>query len=350
MDSRTALGPFRCKVPMESVMKSETVPKLLAVLATALLCNGNLAAAEEPAIATRQPVEAIRPANAATEPAVQTYLLQYKFRPGQDVYYQSIHTTRITTQKNETSESTLNHSSALKHFRVVSVDANGQAVLESYLDRVKMSYQFGDNPAIEYNSESTAQTPRGFGEIHLSIGRPLSRSTVERNGKLKTIISLAENRDGAPKGGSDDRSRNFLFELPTEPIAVGAEWSEKLPVKVQISKGLTNTVVLLRKFKLESVEGHQATISTKSDLLTPTDDPHILAQLIQRTPRGTFVFDIEQGLIVSRTMTTNKTEVGVLGPNSAMRAASELNETLARGPVVAEKVSLNNSPKATANE
>ncbi|MGE3313736.1 MAG: hypothetical protein AB7O26_01385 [Planctomycetaceae bacterium] len=349
MDSRTARGPCRNDVPEVSYTRTSLAVLRVAIFGTPLLCLLAPTRADEPA-ASRQPVEAVRPVVSQSAPEAPKYLLQYKFRPGQDVYYRTVHTTRITTQKNETSETTHNDSNALKHFRVVSVDANGTAVLESYLDKVKMSYRFGDNPAILFDSESSSPTPRGFGEIQLSIGRPLSRTTVERNGKLKTIISLAEQREGAPKGASDDRSRNFLFELPSEPIAVGKEWLEKLTVKVQISKGLTNNVVLLRKFKLESVENGQATISVRSDLLTPTDDPHILAQLIQRTPRGSFVFDIEQGLITQRTMTTNKTEVGVMGPNSAMRALSELNEKLARGPVVAEKVSLNNSPKATATE
>lgn len=299
-----------------------------------------LSSAAEP---DRVPVEAVRPQLAPR------YHLKYKFSPGQDIYYQSNLKTRMTTQKGEAAETTKNESNTLKHLRVISVDADGRTVLESYLDRVKMSYQFDQNPVIEFNSDLKT-TPRGFKEIRESIGRPLSRTTVEQNGRLKDVISLAEKRDKNSKATSDDPARNFLYELPSEPIAAGTEWTERLPVKVNVSKGLSQTLTLIRKFKLESVEKNLATVSVRCDVLTPTDDPHILAQLIQRTPRGSFVFDLDQGLIVSRTMVTNKTEVGVMGANSSMRASSDLNETLTRGPVVAEKISLNNSPKAIATE
>jgi hypothetical protein len=342
MDARTSLSRLlKARFRVRSI-RSRLHRSILCTLFVAIVA-GPLTAADEPA-ALRQPVEAVRP------PTAPTSLLQYKFRPGQEVYYHTVHATRLTTQKNETSENTENESKALKHFRVVSVDDKGVAVLESYLDRVRMWYRFGDNPPIEYNSESAAPIPRGFGEIQSSIGRPLARTTVERNGRMKSIISLAEQPDAAFKGSSDDRTRNFLFELPAEPIAIGAEWFEKLPVKVQVSKGLTNTVVLLRKFRLESVSNNIGTISVRCDLLTPINDPQILGQLIHRTPRGSFEFDIDQGLIVSRTMKTNKTEVGVIGPNSAMRASGELTEKLSRAPVVAEKVSLNTPSKDVATE
>lgn len=293
---------------------------------------------------SRNPVEAERPFVAPR------YRLIYKFRVGQEVYYDSIHSTRISTRKDESIETTQNESKTLKHFRVMSINDKGEAVLDSYLDCVQMSYQFNNHPKVEFNSESTGPVPRGFSDIKLSVGRPLSRLTVDRSGRMISILSLAERDERQSKAASTDKTRNFLFELPEEAIEVGHEWVERIPAKVTVSKYLTNTVVLLRKFKLESVENNLATISVKTDLLTPLDDPKLLAQLIQRTPRGSFVFDIDQGLIASRTFITDKSEIGVVGPNSMMRATGQLTETLARRPVIAEKVSLHNSPKSSTTE
>jgi hypothetical protein len=283
--------------------------------------------------AERKPVAAVEPASA---PEQALYRLEYKLRAGQAVHYDMAYKSTVTTLKDQFQETTQNESSTRMHFHVTSVTADGTAELESFIDHVKTSYRFGEGKPVSFDSQKDAVPPRGFEEIQNSIGRPLARLKVEKSGKLVSAVSLRDNASNEKNDVSDDPARNFLVALPAEPVAVGAAWTQEMSVKVRISRNLTNKVTLLRKYQLASVENHLATIRVKTDVLTPVDDPQILMQLIQRTPEGTILLDLNQGLIMSRVSATNKTEVGVVG-RSSMRAVSTLRETLVPAPTVAAK-------------
>jgi hypothetical protein len=308
-------------------------PTLPLIATGVAMLIGMQAAQGEEATADSAPVVAVQP-NPAGQPL---YRLEYKLQAGQTIYYDIMQKAKIITQKEGKAETTQNESNTRMHFRVLSVAADGQAELESSIDHVKMSYSFGGGDPITYDSQNDRIPPRGFGGVKESIGRPLARLKVEKSGKLVSAISLRGENAEDKNDVSDDPARNYLVPLPTEPVAVGATWTQQLSVRVRISRNLTNKVTLLRKYEFASIEGHVATIRVKTGVVTPVDDPQILMQLIQRTPQGTIRLDLEQGLIVSRISTTDKTELGVLGPNSSMQAVSELKETLVPAPTVAAK-------------
>ena len=306
---------------------------LLAVRGPAQLAQG----AEAPV--PQVPVVAARPADGKPH-----YKLEYKLQAGQTLYYDIAQTAKFTTQKNETAETAHNESTTRMNLRVLSVAADGTAELESRIDHVKMSYHFGDGKPITFDSRSDPVPPRAFASIPDSLGKPLARLKVEKSGRLVSAVSL---RGDKAKDAMDDPARNFLTAFPPAPVAVGDHWTEQFTVKVQITKNLTNKVNLLRKFELVSVEKNIATIHVAIDVLTPVNDPQILAQLIQRTPQGTIQLDLGRGLIVSRVMKTDKTEIGVLGPKSSVRAQSELTETLVSPPAVAVMPSPSDPSQAT---
>ena len=105
-------------------------------------------------------------------------------------------------------------------------------------------------------------------------------------------------------------------------MKVGDSWTDQIEVKVTISKGLTKNIAILRRYDLKAINGSQAVIEMNSTVATPIRDPKLNGQLIQRTPAGTILFDIENGQIVSRELKTDKTEIGVFDDNSSMRAVS----------------------------
>ena len=313
-----------------------------------------LAAAREPAKtvhgteapATRTPVVAARPAD--NRPP--RYRLEYKLPAGQTLYYDIVQKAKFTTQKDGVAETAHNESTTRMNLRVLSVAADGTAEFESCIDHVKMSFHFGDGKPTTFDSQRDAIPPRAFAEIPNSIGKPLARFKVEKSGRLVKAVSLKEQKAKDENDVSDDPARNFLTSFPQAPVAVGDCWTEQFTVKVRITKNLMNKVNLLRKFELVSVEDQVATIRVAIDVLTPVNDPQILAQLIQRTPQGTIRLDLGRGLIVSRVMKTDKLEIGVLGPKSSVRAQSELTETLVSPPAVAVMPSPSDPSQATKSQ
>ncbi len=84
--------------------------------------------------------------------AAPQQLFEYKFTPGLYAHYEVDQTQVVKTQFDGGNEMVVNRMIAQKNFRVVSVDADGSAVLEPMVKKVKMSAKFNDLQPIEYDS------------------------------------------------------------------------------------------------------------------------------------------------------------------------------------------------------
>jgi len=288
-------------------------------------------------IDTEEPVAAPVPA--------ERYLLRYKFRPNDLVYYDVQQSSTQTIKSATLIDVHTNESSTRKHFRVISVDKSGAGLLELVIDHVFMRVKFGEGDPIEFNSQSEKPAPRQFHHVRDSIGKPRARIRITSNGKLKKVTLLNRSRrriggigqmEQAPETDANDPSHNFLVKFPNKSIAVGETWSDRISVQVRITKSLTRPITLVRRYSLKSVKGSRATISMSTRILTPIRDPKILTQLIQRTPTGTAVFDIDRGVIVSRTTNINQRQVGGITGKSLMTVVSKRTEKL----VTPEKTAL----------
>jgi hypothetical protein len=116
----------------------------------------------------------------------------------------------------------------------------------------------------------------------------------------------------------------------------------EVPVTVG-SGGLTQLVKVQRVFTLTRVTGQKATISLKSVILTPVNDPQIEAQLVQRTPTGTLEFDLQQGLFLSQELTAEKSVLNAFGGQSALQATSITQERLIPAAAAVEPASAEKS-------
>ena len=269
-----------------------------------------------------------------------TYSLQYGFQPNQFVYYDVDHQMTIHMQKDEAEETVRNRSISRKHFRVVSVDPDGAAVLEPCIDNVKMTARFNENDPIEFDSNDPRKRPPQFEHILSSIGRPTVRLRVSKIGELLDVIDLSPNADANKKAGAtaeleQNPDMNFLTVLPEKPLRIGESWSQTIDVPVSVTRELKQNVKVLRSYRLTGVEGTVAKIEFKAVVLTPVNDPAIRAQLIQRSPQGTIEFDMRRGLIVAKNLTVDKREIGIHGPSSLLEASTTHREVLAPTPAMA---------------
>ena len=274
----------------------------------------------------------------------EEYLLRYKFHPNQFVHYTVEHVSTLTSHYPAGKEVVFNETQTQKHFRVVAVDEGGNATLELMIDRVKMTARFNDSEKVVFDSQDTTKRPRQFQHVMNSIGKPTAQFKFAPDGKLlKIVSSIAPQQDPSAQGTAQqkkaaiDASRNFLVVFPEEPIQVGDEWKDRIQVCVNVTNKLTKLVTLQRRYRFDSVKASLATISLRTSVLTPIKNPMIRVQLIQREPKGTIVFDIEQGRMVSRELKIDRVVVGAAGPKSSIRAVSLRREKLTNGPAIAQK-------------
>lgn len=256
-----------------------------------------------------------------------TYVLKYQFEPNQFTHLQVTHKSTITTSFGEAQETTVNESVTSKHFRVVSVDADGTAVLEPVIDHVQMTARFGDREPVLFDSAwSVDKIPARFQGIKKTIGRPAARFRVTAAGRLESVKRLQSSGgpdDAASPAAQTDPSQNFLVVLPETPVRVGDTWTESFTTRVKINNEIQREVELLRSYRLKSVKDDVAEITMVTSVIDPIRKPAIRAQLMQRELAGTIRFDMVRGLIVNRDSAVNKTVFDCFGPKSSMRAVSQ---------------------------
>jgi hypothetical protein len=103
-------------------------------------------------------------------------------------------------------------------------------------------------------------------------------------------------------------------------VAVGDSWKQEFSLDVVIeTPPYKRPVTIQRKFTLLSVENGIATVDERTFVLTPPDDPKEEAQLLQRTPGGTFTIDIENGRLIQRELKIDNRVVGFQGPQTEMK-------------------------------
>lgn len=265
----------------------------------------------------------------ADEPAANTdgYLLRYQFTKDEVLKYDVDHKATMITTRPELKEEVTNEVETRKTHRIVSVDNDGNAWMELAIETAKMSAQFGETEPLAYDSQKPGECPKAYRHVRDIIGKPLTQVLVSPRGELlSTKPLLGQNALKAEGALADEASRNFLIEFKETPVQVGESWTNSFKVNVSVGQRLKQTVTMQRSYELVEVTNGLATIKLRTVLITPIRDGMMLAQLIQMTPEGTIVFDVKNGRMVSRTLTIDKTEVGVIGNNSAMHAKSKREE------------------------
>jgi len=306
---------------------------LLLLLMVNLQDGKMLRASEDKTSATEQSTAA-----GDKKPDKALYLLKYNFKPKQRVAYDIVQQTKITTQREDIVETVTNQSNARKHYRVVTIVKGTHGILEPVIDHVKMSAQLGNNDSIRYDSKLDKTPPKQFASIHKTIGKPQVRFELAANGELLDTIRLsAVSKTEKQNSTKNDPGQNFLVVFPNQPIEIGHKWSDKIQVRVNVSKTLQRRMTLIRKYKLESVKLNIAIVSLRTAVLERIEDPMVLAQLLQAQPKGTIEFDLEQGLIVKQTVKTEGMVIGIHGKNSSMRIVGHRVERLVSPQKIAQK-------------
>ena len=301
---------------------------------------------------------------AKADPVEQTVQLKYKFQPGQFVHYEVSDRVRYVMQQAGNSFETFQRNDSSKHFRVVSVDEDGSALLEPLLDRIKMlagrkeaAEDDGTSPEpvadrkkgftkpndqslVKFDSATDKIAPPEFQRHKETVGKPIARFKFATHGELLSVQVVAEDipKPGTSAAALANPKMNFLVPLPTEPISVGHRWKQKFDEPITVGQGLKQQIPMLRQYELTSVADGIATIKFRTSILALLNEPKIQGQLVQQTPSGTIEFDMERGLIRLRKTIANETVVNALGPQTVLQAVGESTEKLIPGEAAIQQV------------
>jgi hypothetical protein len=311
-------GPLFAAVLLTALVMTDAAHRSTAHGASTTAPASTATATASTPVMTRHPIAAVRPQ--PLKPA--EYRLVYKFRANEDVYMPLVTESRMVVQKGPATVTTMNQSTVERHIHVVAVEPDGSATVDLFIDNVKLSYAFNNGTPTVYDTSTGDAPPRGFEGVKSSVG-PRGRVRFSTRGGVMPLPGVVANPSSDPS-----ESESFFDLLPTKPVHVGDEWFDDIKVQVSVSRTLKQKIAFRRRYTLESVDGETATIRLRTAEITPVEDPHIRAQLVQRAPEGKITFSLERGQIAARDVSCNRTETGIMGEGSQIAATTHWKGTL----------------------
>jgi hypothetical protein len=257
----------------------------------------------------------------------QEFLLRYRFEPGlilrSEVTHLSKNSTRINSVLQEASSRTITD----KAWRVL--DADDQSTTFEYVvEAVDLSQQFGNSEEIRYNTkEPTEQVPVQFAGAVDTVGKVVSTIQIDARGM---VIARSDSKDPPHMGMGD-----ITLPLPEKPVAVGATWEIPRELRIDRKDGTSRMIKFREFFKLDKVSAGVATISVRSEPLSPINDPTEEAQVMQQLSNGTIQFDIDAGRMISKELAWDHQVVSFSGPGSLLEYSSRLEDRVVSANVEA---------------
>jgi hypothetical protein len=251
----------------------------------------------------------------------EKYLLRYQLNPNEQIHYEVTHAAKTKTRLKGAEGVSQVHTVSQRHWAVAEVVEGQEATFDHIIDAVEMTQQQDDQEEVRWNSDSGDEPPKVFQRVHEQIGKTLATVTVNPRGQ-----ELRREDHGGTKATLGMGS--LTLALPENAIAVGESWTVPREVRTRTEDGQVKPIKIREVYTLEKVKTGVATLSLRSEPLTPMSDESIRAQVVQQLSNGTIRFDIDNGRMLSKQLDWDETVVGFQGANSMMEYRARLTERL----------------------
>ncbi len=281
----------------------------------------------DPAAPAKDSAEVLRALQEAKqELTAEQHLLRYKYAKGETIRYQVEQLVTIDTTISGNRQETKLQSRSGRTLQVQEVDASGQMRFTNTIDYVDMWSEVSGRQAVKYDSRKDKEAPAEYQVVASHVGKPISVITLSPTGQI------VERRDefSQPELGLGGVS----IPLPDGPVSIGHVWSQPMELKVRTEDQRVKVVKTREVYRLERVETGVATISLKTEVLTPLDDARVKSQIIQRISQGEIRFDLDAGRLLSKQLDWDESVVGFAGAESNMKYLARFTETLDRSAPV----------------
>jgi hypothetical protein len=267
---------------------------------------------------------------AGDTPEDSSIRLAYRFTAGEAYRVKVTHLAKVDTKISGVSEQTQTRAVSTKVWQIEEVDEDGNITFVYQVEAVSMWQQVSGRPEIRYDSDRDEVPPPEYRQLAETVGVPIARVKMDPSGHVLERENV--------RAQFSSSIGQLALQLPDKPLQVGEQWSHEEEVPIRLRDGTVKRIKTRELFTLEKFQAGVATISLKTQLLTPVNEPEIQSQLVQRIKRGEIKFDVDAGHILSQQMDVDETVIGFNGPDSIMKYLSRLTEesagqeTVAAGP------------------
>ena len=260
----------------------------------------------------------------AQEPST-TYKLEYKLKEGELLKFRVEHLAKTKVKVSDTEEMSQMRTVSAKIWQVTEVSDTGDMTFDNGIESVEMTQQAGEAEEIRWTSSSDEIPPVQFSGVAKRLGKILSTITINAQGQVTK--RTGESADSSSLGMGD-----ITMPLPKDPVAVGGKWSVPRNIKLKNKDGVLKAIKIRELYTLDKVQTGIATITVRSEPLTPIEDQEMRGQLVQQLSNGSIRFDIDSGRVLSRQLDWDEEVVGFQGPASNLNYQARLTETLEASP------------------
>lgn len=257
---------------------------------------------------------------AAAELANETYVLQYKYQPGEVISYELEQLVTMDMTVSGTNQKTKLRTRSTRSFRLQDITPEGHFRFVHTVDHVNMWNEISGRETVKYDSRVDDQPPPECETFASNIGKPISIITMDQHG----MIVHREDKVQQPELGLGGLS----IPLPEGEVKPGHQWTAPLELKVQLEDKRIKSIKTRELYTLEKVETGVATISVKTQILTPVTDARVKFQIMQRISEGEIRFDVDHGRLLSKTLNWDEQVLGFNGAESNMKYLARFTESL----------------------
>ncbi|TWT79417.1 hypothetical protein CA13_08170 [Planctomycetes bacterium CA13] len=267
----------------------------------------------------------------ASHSVLERFSLRYHLNPGEKLQYEVTHQAKTKTRIRGAEEISQVHTISQRHWDILPATPEGEMVFDHVVDSVEMTQQQGEAEEIRWDSMSGEDPPSVFTLVAEQMGKKLATVTINPMGN-----ELTREDHGGSKASLGMGS--LTLQLPENPIAIGESWNVPHEVKARLENGEVKVIKIQERYTLEKVQTGVATLSIRSEPLTPMNEDSVRAQVVQQMSNGEIRFDIDNGRLLSKQLDWDETVVGFQGANSLMEYRARMTERLVEGvPHTAQK-------------
>mgnify|MGYP001821980541 CR=1 FL=1 len=252
--------------------------------------------------------------------AGKKHLLRYSLQTGEQLRFEVTHVAKTKTRVKGSEDVTQVHTTSQRRWDVVNANES-ETTFEHLIDAVEMTQQHGDDDEVRWDSKSNEEPPPAFVVVAEHIGQKLATVTMSPSGKEIKREDHAGSKATLGMG-------SLTLPLPEQPIVVGHSWVVPREVQARTDEGEVKTIKINERYTLDKVKTGVATLSVRSEPITPINEESVRAQVVQQLSNGVIRFDVDNGRMLSKQLDWDETVVGFQGANSMMEYRAKLTETL----------------------
>lgn len=256
---------------------------------------------------------------AAESPEAAT--LNYKLSEGEEIRYQVEHLANTKTRIKGVDSVSSVRTVSKRVWRVKEVNAEGEMTFEHVIESVSMTQKNGDAEELSWNSESGESPPQPFRAVADQIGKPVATIRINQQGQERERLDDRGTKVDLGMGG-------ITIPMPGQAVKIGGQWSVPRQTRVRDEDGDPKVIKVRELYTLEKVSAGIATLSIRSEPLTPIKSSKVKSQVVQQLSNGTVKFDIDAGRLISRQLDWDETVIGFEGAESSMDYRARLSEKL----------------------